>query len=77
MPRRLTDEIIVFALSHNESVYLPELLRLRGEQREDTEPDAAARDYREAIDLARSTGARSLERRAGDSLAALSVKTTR
>lgn len=69
--RQLTEEIIAFALAHNESVYLPELLRLRGEQREGSAPAAAARDHCEAIELARSTGARSLERRAADSLAAL------
>ncbi len=69
--RQLTDEIIAFSLSHNERVYLPELLRMRGEQRADTDPAAAARDYREAIELARSTGARSSEWRAQASLAAL------
>jgi hypothetical protein len=69
--RQLTDEIIAFAIAHNESVYLPELLRMRGEQRQGTDPAAASRDYREAIELARSTGARSSERRATDSLATL------
>ncbi|MDB4973811.1 MAG: uncharacterized protein JWN48_2152 [Myxococcaceae bacterium] len=64
----LTDDIIAFALAHNESVYLPELLRMRGEQREAADAAAAARDYREAIALARSTGARSLEQRALASL---------
>ncbi len=66
--RRLTDEIIEFATTHNESAYLPELIRVRGEQRQD--PDAAARDFREAIALAQSMGARSLEQRATASLAA-------
>ncbi len=66
--RKLTDQIITFATEHNESVYLPELLRLRGEQLETTKPAAAKRDYREAIALARSTGARSLEQRAAESL---------
>jgi DNA-binding winged helix-turn-helix (wHTH) protein len=74
--RRLTDEIIAFAIAHNESVYLPELLRIRGEQLQGTDPDAAARDYHEAIALARATGARSLEQRATDSLAALAASTT-
>ncbi len=69
--RQLTDEILAFALAHNESVYLPELLRMRGEQRERTEPEAAERDYREAIELAHATGARSLELRAADSLTKL------
>ena len=69
--RHLTDEIIAFAIAHDESVYLPELLRVRGEQRAVSDPAAAARDYREAIELARATGARSLEQRATDSLAAL------
>lgn len=69
--RELTEEIIAFATAHNESVYLPELLRLRGEQREAADPAAAAEDYLRAIELARATGARSLERRARDSLGAL------
>jgi hypothetical protein len=71
--RRLTDEIIAFATAHDESVFLPELLRIRGEQLESTDPAAAARDYREACELARSMGARSLERRAADSLATLAA----
>jgi tetratricopeptide (TPR) repeat protein len=66
--RKLTDEIIAFANAHSERVYLPELLRLRGGLRTD---GSAAVDYREAIELARSTGARSLEHRAAESLAAL------
>lgn len=69
--RELTDEIIRFAIAHNESVYLPELFRLRGEQRAERDPSGALQDYREAIELARATGARSLERRATESLAAL------
>ena len=73
--RQLTDEIIAFALAHNESVYVPELLRMRGEQRLGTDPAAASRDYREAIDRARSAGARSLEQRAMASLAALTAST--
>jgi hypothetical protein len=52
-------------------VYLPELIRIRGQQLESTKPALAARDYREAIELARLKGAQSLERRAADSLAAL------
>lgn len=75
--RQLTDEIIAFALAHNESVYLPELLRLRGEQRQGMDLAAASRDYREAIERARSTGARSLEQRAMTSLAALTASSTR
>src|SRR6185295_13324098 len=74
--QKLTDEIIGFALAHNESVYLPELLRMRGEQRETGDPAAASQDYREAIELARSKGARSLEQRATASLAALSARKT-
>src|SRR5207248_11568921 len=73
--RQLTDEIIAFAIAHNESVYLPELLRMRGEQRQGTDPAAARRDYREAIERARSAGARSLEQRAMASLAALKAST--
>ena len=54
--------------ARNERAYLPELLRIRGEQLEATDPAAARRDYREAIALARSTGARGLEQRAAASL---------
>jgi hypothetical protein len=75
--RELTDQIIAFAIEHGESVYLPELLRMRGEQRQGADPTEASRDYREAIELARSTGARSLEQRARASLAALPASTTR
>jgi len=67
--RQLTDDIIAFAVAHNERVYLPELLRVRGEQRD--EPESAAQDFREAQELARSTGAGSLEQRATESLAAI------
>jgi adenylate cyclase len=69
--RQLTDEIIAFATSHGEKVYQPELVRVRGEQVEDTDPAAAASDYRAAIELARAIGARSLELRAAESLAAM------
>lgn len=68
---RLTGEIISFAISHDESVFLPELLRIRGEQVERTNPAAAAKDYLEALELARTTGAQSLERRAMENLSAL------
>lgn len=68
--RELTDEIIAFATARNEAVYLPELLRMRGEQLELTDPAAALRDYRDAIDRARSSGARSFEHRATESLTA-------
>jgi hypothetical protein len=71
--RGLTDEIIAFALAHDESVYLPELPRIRGEQLEGADPAAAERDYREAIELARTTGARSLEQRATENLVALAA----
>jgi hypothetical protein len=47
-------------------------LRVRGEQLEATDTDSALRDYRDAVELAGATGARSLEQRAADSLAALS-----
>jgi hypothetical protein len=69
--RQLTDQIIEFANAHNESVYLPELLRIRGEQRADSDPAAAMQEFRQASELARSTGARSLEQRALHNLAAL------
>ena len=71
--RKLTDDIIAFATAHSERVYLPELLRMRGQLREPTDP-RAAEDHLQAVELARSTGARSLERRAADSLAALSSR---
>jgi hypothetical protein len=67
----LTDAIIAFARAHNESVYLAELLRLRGEQLEATDRAAASRDYTAARELARAQGARSLEQRAAARLAAL------
>jgi hypothetical protein len=57
----------------NEKVYLPELLRVRGEQRESADPEAAAHDYRQAIELARTMGARSLEARAAESLATVAT----
>jgi hypothetical protein len=72
--RALTDEIIGFARTHHELVYLPELLRVRGEQLERSDPAQAARDYQEAVELARSIGARSLERRALDCLEAFSSR---
>jgi DNA-binding winged helix-turn-helix (wHTH) protein len=68
--RSLTDEIIAFATAHSEHVYLPELLRMRGGLRERADPRAGD-DCREAIELARLTGARSLEQRAIDSYEAL------
>jgi len=67
--RRLTDEIIAFAEAHDEAVYFPELLRVRGEQLEGTALDVAIRDFEQGVSLARAAGARSLERRAMESLA--------
>lgn len=75
--RALTDQIIAFALARNERVYLPELLRVRGEQLEDHDRAAATRDYREAVELARSSGARSLEQRATANLEALAARPKR
>lgn len=69
--RALTDTILEFARARGELVFLPELLRVRGEQSEPTEPAAALADYREAVALARASGARSLEARALGSLTAL------
>jgi hypothetical protein len=60
----LVDEMITFARAHNENVYLPELLVLRGDLRADTGSANAEQDYRDALKLARSLGARSSERRA-------------
>jgi hypothetical protein len=74
--RELTEEIIAFATARNETVYLPELLRMRGEQLELTDPASAMRAYREAIDRARSAGARSFEQRATESLAVLEAAAT-
>jgi hypothetical protein len=71
---QLTDEIIAFAKAHNESVYLPELLRTRGEQLSKSDPRAAEQDFHQAIELARASGARSLELRASASLATLQVR---
>lgn len=61
--RELTDQMIDFANAHNESVYLPELLRVRAEQIEQSDAAAARRDYQKARELARASGARSLEER--------------
>lgn len=69
--RQLTEEIITFATAHNESVYLPELLRVQAEQLARTDPTQAARTYERAIAMARATAARSLEQRASDSLITL------
>ncbi len=69
--RALTDKILVFARSHEELVFLPDILRLRGEQAASTSQEAALADVREALALARASGAKSLERRALESLAAL------
>lgn len=59
---------------HNESVYQPELLRIRGQQREATDAAGAAADHHRAIELARAHGARSFEQRAQRSLRALEGK---
>jgi len=69
--RTITDDFIAFAIARNELAYLPELLRVRGEQRAATDRAAATADYHEAIELARSIGARNFELRAQESLAAL------
>jgi DNA-binding winged helix-turn-helix (wHTH) protein len=74
---QVTEEIIAFARARNESVYLPELLRLRGEQLETTDVDAAAQSYWDAIELSRASGARSLEQRARGSLTALEKRRTK
>ncbi len=50
---KLSDEIIAFALAHDERVYLPELPRVRGQQLESSDPALATCEYREAIELAR------------------------
>jgi hypothetical protein len=60
---QLADQIIALRDRPSERVYLPELLRMRGELRARTDAAAAARYYNEALELARSTGARSLEQR--------------
>jgi DNA-binding winged helix-turn-helix (wHTH) protein/tetratricopeptide (TPR) repeat protein len=69
----LADQIIAFATAHNERVYLPELLRMRGDLRASTAPTAATHDYTEALNLARTTGARTLEERAAASLTTATV----
>jgi DNA-binding winged helix-turn-helix (wHTH) protein len=60
----LADEVITFAREHNENVYLPELLMLRGDLRTEAGSANAEQDYRDALELARSLGARSSELRA-------------
>ncbi|MCK6544349.1 AAA family ATPase [Myxococcota bacterium] len=73
--RALTDAILTFAERHDERVYLPALLCVRGAQREETEPEAARSDYVEARAHARAMGVKSLERRAEEHLAALEART--
>lgn len=67
--RDLTDEVIAFARSRHERVYLPELLRQRSELRQPSDPEGATSDLHEALNLAKAMGALSLERRAALSLA--------
>lgn len=69
--QQLTDQMIDFARAHNESVYLPELLRTRGEQLAGRDRSAAQDALRQAIALAQASGALSLEQRARASLASL------
>ena len=72
--RQLSDEIIDFARARSERVYLPELLRQRGGLLARKDRPAAIQSYREAIELARATGALGLERRAAESLALATTK---
>jgi pentatricopeptide repeat protein len=67
----LIEEMVVFARDTGELLFEPELIRMRGERIEVADPVAAAAAYREAITLARASGAWSLELRAAVQLAGL------
>jgi len=67
----LVDEMLEFARTTGEGVVEPELLRLRGELLEPTDPEGAAAAYREAIALGASRQSRAFQLRAANSLAAL------
>jgi DNA-binding winged helix-turn-helix (wHTH) protein len=68
----LLDEGLAFAAERGERVYLPELLRLRGELcAAAADPIGAAAAYHEAIERARAMGAVAFELRAALALAAL------
>lgn len=69
--RALVDELIAFARTTGEAIVEPELVRLRGELVEPTDPDGAAADYREAIALAAARQSRAFQLRAASSLARL------
>jgi hypothetical protein len=69
--RTLVDEMLEFARATGEGVVEPELIRLRGELLEPTDPEGAAAAYREAIALAAARQSRAFQLRAANSLAAL------
>jgi DNA-binding winged helix-turn-helix (wHTH) protein len=60
----ITEEMLTFARDRGERIFQPELVRLRGQLCESTDPASAAGSYLEAIALAHEMGARSLELRA-------------
>jgi hypothetical protein len=69
--RTLVDEMLGFARTTGEGVVEPELIRLRGELLEPSDPEGAAAAYREAIALGAARQSRAFQLRASNSLAAL------
>jgi DNA-binding winged helix-turn-helix (wHTH) protein len=73
--RAFVDEMLGVARRTGESVFEPELVRIRGELEEPADRDAALASYREAIALAERNSAWTLALRAATSLARLSGDT--
>ncbi|HSR95606.1 MAG TPA: AAA family ATPase [Kofleriaceae bacterium] len=69
--RPVIDEMLQLARATGERIVEPELVRLRGQLLEPSEPEAAAAAYREAISLGAAQQSRAFQLRAANSLAAL------
>ena len=69
--KRVVEDMLEFSRTNDELLMRPELLRLRGELLEPTDPAAAERDYLDAIASARELGAATFELRAANNLATL------
>jgi hypothetical protein len=67
----LVDELLEFARAKGEGAVEPELIRLRGELLEPSDPEGAAAAYREAIALGAAKQSRAFQLRAAISLARL------
>jgi DNA-binding winged helix-turn-helix (wHTH) protein/tetratricopeptide (TPR) repeat protein len=72
----LVAELVAFAHETNEQMFLPELIRLRGQLLEPDDREAAAEAYRAAVDLASQLGAVALARRARADLDRLAPRRT-